>query len=73
MSHPVVLFLTTKDNKELEFLKEDILLATNQEYDGSDTPCPAFHDCESEWGEAGQQPQWGQSSLEHRGTFVLPA
>ena len=43
------------------------------QYVVSDTRCPAVHDCEFESGKAGQQPQRGQSPVEHRGTFVCPA
>ena len=40
------------------------------QYVVSDTRCPAFHDCELDWEEAGQRPQRGRSPVEHRGTFV---
>ena len=40
------------------------------QYVVSDTRCPALHNCELDWGEAGQRPRRGQSPVEHRGTFV---
>ena len=43
-----------------------------EQYVVSDTRCPALSDCESEWGEAGQQLQREQSPVVQRGTFVRP-
>ena len=39
----------------------------------SDTRCPALHDCELEWEEAGQLPQRGLSPVEHKGTSMRPS
>ena len=43
------------------------------QYVVSDTRCPALHDCELVWEEAGQRPWRGRSPVDQRGTFVLPA
>ena len=44
-----------------------------RQYVVSDSLCPALHDCEFWWEEAGQGPWRGLSPVEHRGTFVHPS
>ena len=40
------------------------------QYVVSDTRCPALHDFELEWEEAGQRPQRGRCPVEHRGIYA---
>ena len=46
-----------------EHIKMIIQQVAQRQYVVSDTRCPALHDCEWEWEEAGQRPQRGQSPV----------